>query len=553
MKNCKQCTQQFKTIDKDLDFYKRMDVPIPSLCPDCRGQRRLAWRNERTLFKRKCDLTGKPTISFYPQESPFKVYAQDSWWSDKWDAKEYGRDFDFSRPFLEQFNELLKEVPHMAMVVSHGENSDYCPYAVYYKNSYMCVSGVVGEDMYYSFWSHDSKDCMDCYGCFQCEKCYECIQCINLYNSIYCKDSDNSHDLAFCVNCDGCKSCIGCYGLRHKEYYVFNKKVTPEEYERINKEIRSSAQELIKMREKMNQHLQKYPQRALQMVNTENCTGDYLLNCKDSHDCYLSEGLQDCAYMWDIPDGCKDSMDCIFSPGNELTYNTISTLNGYNCIVLPFCWDVKTSSYSFQCFYSSNLFGCIGLKREKYCILNKQYSKEEYEELVPRIIEHMKKNSEWGEFFPVEMSPFGYNHTAAQVYFPLSREEALEREWPWADKDPEPTKVEKTVAAAEVPESIADIPDNIVDWAITGEVTGKPFRIIPQELAFYRKMGLPVPRRHPNQRHQERQDMLNPYRLYERKCDKCETIIKTTFAPDPKGGHGGVIVYCEKCYLETVY
>lgn len=547
-KSCRQCQSSFEIIVKDQKFYKTMDVPEPTLCPDCRLQKRLAWRNERTLFRRKCDLTGKSTISFYQPDSIYKVYAQDAWWSDDWDAKKYGREFDFSRPFFEQFEDLMKDVPHMSMMISHGENSDYCPFAVYYKNSYMCVSGVHGEDIYYSFWTNDSKDCVDCYACFSCELCYECIQCINLYNSIYCKDSDNSSDLAFCVNCDNCTKCIGSYGLRHKEYYVFNKQVSPEEYEKLNTEIRSNPHKLLEMREKMQKHLLNYPQRALQMVNTENCTGDYLLNCKDSHDCYLSEGLEDCAFMRNIPDGCKDSMDCNFSPKNELTYNTISTLNAYRSIAIPLCWDVKNSFYSYQSFFSQYLFGCMGLKHEKYCILNKQYSKEEYEEMVPRIIEHMKKTGEWGQFFPIEMSPFSYNQTVAQDSFPLNKERVLKNGWNWSDSEPEQPQVSKTVKADEIPGAINDVPDDIVNWAITGEVTGKPFKVVSQELEFYRKMKVPVPHRHPNQRHKERVEQLNPRKLWDRKCDKCEAPIKTTFAPERPEK-----VYCETCYLKEVY
>ena len=81
--------------------------------------------------------------------------------------------------------------------------------------------------------------------------------------------------------------------------------------------------------------------------------------------------------------------------------------------------------YSDSCSSSNHLFGCIGLRNKSYCILNKQYTKEEYEVLVPRIIEHMMKTGEWGEFFPATLSPFGYNETVAMEYFPLSREAVL--------------------------------------------------------------------------------------------------------------------------------
>jgi Zn ribbon nucleic-acid-binding protein len=59
------------------------------LCPDCRQQRRLAFRNERNLYKRKCDATGKNIISIYSPDKNIKVYNQDFWWSDKWNTMDY--------------------------------------------------------------------------------------------------------------------------------------------------------------------------------------------------------------------------------------------------------------------------------------------------------------------------------------------------------------------------------------------------------------------------------------------------------------------------------
>jgi len=75
----------------------------------------LSFRNERTYYQRSCDLTGKMVISLFHPESPHVVYNQDDWWSDKWDALSYGRDFDFSRPFFDQFHELKLAVPRPAI------------------------------------------------------------------------------------------------------------------------------------------------------------------------------------------------------------------------------------------------------------------------------------------------------------------------------------------------------------------------------------------------------------------------------------------------------
>ena len=109
-------------------------------------------------------------------------------------------------------------------------------------------------------------------------------------------------------------------------------------------------------------------------------------------------------------------------------------------------------------------------------------------------------------------------------------------------------KVEKIIPANKLPNNIKEIPDDILNRAIECEVTKKPFKIIKQELEFYRKHNLPIPKRHPDQRHIDRMDLRNPRKLYDRKCDKCSKNIKTTYSPDRKE-----IVYCEECYNREVY
>jgi CxxC-x17-CxxC domain-containing protein len=109
-------------------------------------------------------------------------------------------------------------------------------------------------------------------------------------------------------------------------------------------------------------------------------------------------------------------------------------------------------------------------------------------------------------------------------------------------------KVEKIIPASKLPESITDIPDDILNRAIECEITKKPFRIISQELEFYRKHNLPIPKRHPDQRHLDRMKLRNPRKLYDRKCDKCGVDMKTTYSPERPE-----IVYCEDCYNKEIY
>jgi hypothetical protein len=204
--------------------------------------------------------------------------------------------------------------------------------------------------------------------------------------------------------------------------------------------------------------------------------------------------------------------------------------------------------YCDHCFTCTNCFGCIGLRHKDYCILNRQYSKEEYEKLAPGIIENMKQGGEWGEFFPVELSPFAYNETVAHEYYPIEKDEVLKRGWKWRDKKDEIPKVEKIISASQLPDTIEEIPDDVLNWAIKCEETDRPFKIVKQELEFYRKMKLPIPHLHPDERHKRRMALRNPRKLWARTCDKCKKEIQTTYSPERPEK-----VFCEECYLAEVY
>ncbi|TSC59469.1 MAG: Uncharacterized protein Greene041662_445, partial [Candidatus Peregrinibacteria bacterium Greene0416_62] len=143
---CTHCSAPFEITQADLDFYarvspeiagKRYDIPAPKLCPDCRQQRRLAWRNERHLYHQKCELTGKSVITNFGEHTGIHVYDAHEWWTDKWDPLSYGRSFDFSRPFFEQYAELQCVVPQLSLSVWNSENADYCNYIGNVKGSYL--------------------------------------------------------------------------------------------------------------------------------------------------------------------------------------------------------------------------------------------------------------------------------------------------------------------------------------------------------------------------------------------------------------------------------
>ncbi|MDD5055442.1 MAG: hypothetical protein PHZ00_04215 [Candidatus Peribacteraceae bacterium] len=555
-RTCPHCQSAFKITEEDLAFYEKISpvfngkkelVPPPTKCPDCRQQRRLMWRNERKLYQRKCDLTGKQIISIYAPERPYVVYGLDAWFSDQWDALATGRSYDPTKSFFIQFDDLLKTTPLLSLLIGQSENCDYTNFAYGNKNCYMIAASDFNEDCYFGSYLFRSRRCVDCLFVTDCELCSHCTDCEGCTRTHFSQNLKNCHDCWFMGSCLGCSDCIGCTNLRQEKHCILNKQFTQEEYERRKAELLAklgSSQRLLE--DLVASSNRSQPHCAAHNINTEGSSGNNLVNCKNCVHCFDLIESTDCRY---VSQGIKatDCMDVNGVPESTLLYECAAVPTVSSSAFCAATW-VQSSRllYCYLCRACSDCFGCVSLHRKQYCILNKQYTKEEYEILVPKIIERMRKNGEWGEFFPMEISPFAYNETAAQDYFPLTSEEAAQHKWQWyEDGDP---KDQYFGPPYEIPDSIADVPDDITMKILRCEVTGKPYKIIPQELNFYRQMHLPVPRKCPDQRHKERLALRNPRKLWDRQCAECGKGIETTYSPKRAEQ-----IYCDDCYLKAVY
>jgi len=553
-KTCPHCRQEFKISDQDLAFLnkvspvfagKQESIPPPQTCPDCRLQQHLAFRNERKLYHRKCDLTGKQIISVYAPDSPQKIYAQNEWWSDAWNARDFARDIDWNRPFFAQFQDLFRSVPLPHIHMESCENFEYGNFCWGSSDCYLTFGSDGSRNCYYSHLLYNCTDCVDCSYCKECTYCYELLDSEKCYRCFYSKELLNCESVDFSIDCKSCKNCFGCTGLRHKQYCLFNEQLTEKEYKSRLVEL-IVTQEAIDIAGKKAMDLwKKQPRLAARLVQCEDCTGDNLLQCKSCTDCFDGVGGRDCVRVQNMP---GQSVDChdIYAAGHgaELCYNgycIASHRTHFSFLIYPTGDNVL---YSALCASCNNIFGCVGLQHQEYCIFNKQYSKEEYERLVPQLIAHMRKTGEWGEFFPVTLSPFAYNETVANEFFPLSQEEAARRGWDWRVQRQEEDYLGPETP---VPSSIARVDESITQKILRCHSTGKLYKIIPQELSFYRDHGLPVPILCPDERHRQRMEKRNPRKLWKRTCDSCHTPISTTYAPDRHE-----IVYCEACYTKAV-
>ena len=186
IRKCQNCKKDFTIEPDDFGFYEKIKVPPPTFCPECRLVRRLSFRNERALYKRKCDLCVKDEILMFDQNSPFKAYCFSCWWSDGWDPMQYGKEYIFDKPFFEQYKELLSMVPRPGKIQQeYNVNSEYTNRVSNMKNCYLTFGCNEDEDCMYGSWMNDDIQSVDCLHVQKSELCYECVDCMNCYDRSY--------------------------------------------------------------------------------------------------------------------------------------------------------------------------------------------------------------------------------------------------------------------------------------------------------------------------------------------------------------------------------
>lgn len=493
---CATCNTGFEINSADEEYYKRREVPHPKNCPKCRLQRRLAWRNERKLFKRKCDKSGKDIISNLRPDAPVPVYHTDEWFKDDWQAPMLPN-FDFNRPFLDQWKELSRVAPRMHKATGGNElNSEYSNHCGNCKNCYYIFNSEYDEDCLYLRFSDKCTDCTDSTNILNSQLCYECVNVENCYHLFFSDDCKQCRDSLFLRYCRGTQNSIFCYGLDKKDYNIYNEQRSKEDFMQLLQQLRLDTHTGMEdAKKKWEEWSTKFPKTREIVLNCENSTGDSLYNSKNAHDSYNCTELEDCRYVLNAV-RVKDSYDYYAWGESELCHETVTMMGSYDCKFCVYTINCDNMEYSDTCRNVHYGFGCIGLKSKSYCIFNKQYTKEEYEEMVPRIREKMKQEGVYGEFFPMEMSFFPYEDTLAQDYFPK-------------DVPPPQLKEGEFKETSTLPDALNDT--NFEDVLKTGykcPSTEQPFRYQKQELDFYKKMGLALPRESFEARYAKRNELI---------------------------------------------
>jgi len=510
-KACRVSGEKFAIYQSDVDFYSRISptfdwkkfhIPTPTLCQEERMRRRLMFRNERKLYRRECNATQKSIISMYSPDKDVTVYDQGIWRWDQRDWKEYSG----------TFSHLLKTVPKFSVLSIECENSMYANHVLNLKDCYLCYSSLKSSGCLYCWWAISSESAVDCTFIKNCTNCFELVKCSDCYACFYCNDCYSCVRCSWCEDCEWCEDCFWCKWLRNQKFCIGNKQYTKDQYQLLLSKIKHKE---LHWKELLNWLWEA--KDWLYTINSENCIWNNISNSKNCLFVCDFTDSSDSKYSFD--DWYQEScFDVYGGSWSQYCYELMSYAESTNCAFWVYWIANDRVYYCSGVYYSKDCFMCVWLRNVQYCVLNKQYpNKETYEKAVAVIIEKMIDNWSWWEFFAPSLSAFGYNESIAMDYYPLSIEQAKSRWYKRSEYDDMIVLWENA--------SVIDIKlfdndswielgrnDDLFNKIFLCEESGKPFRLVKQELQFYKKHGLEVPRRHPDIRHKQRMQK-RPWRV----------------------------------------
>lgn len=446
----------------------------------------------------------KGFISRFPSSDRIQICSQSEFELSRESLTKYGRTYDKNISFFDNFSKILTQTV-LPNIFHYRENinSDFTDTAVDSKNTYLSNSVVLySEDVLYSFMVRgECRNILNSmYISSSSENIYSSRGVLESYKIFYSSYIQNSNNIYFSSNLIGCSECLFCNRLENKKYYIENIKYTESEYFQKKAEI---------LKDKQNFSLW-YSQIETKWKNniSKNVTGNYVVQ---------SENVESGSYVFHT----KDARNIMFVWAKEENRDIYDVFilwgSGRSDLywVQSSWWSDKVYcsaciGYSHAIYYSYFLEGCsfclwcVGLKNKSFCILNKQYTKEEWYTLTSQIFSGMDKKWILWDFFPGSMNPFYFNDTMAWLLYGFTKEEVMEKWYMWRDEklgvDIPDTKIVIWVWELAQYQGYDRWWNWVIDTTILEKVIedeeGNYYKIVRAEYDFLMKHGLPLPELH---------------------------------------------------------
>jgi len=285
--------------------------------------------------------------------------------------------------FIEEYEKLKKKFPRPAQIANSVENCEWADHIYSSQNCYWCFDSTEISDCLYDFGGWQEKGAIDTLWNAICENCFEVADSINSNSCYFSHYMERCYNMYYSFNCGDCHDCFGCSQLMNKSFCIFNGQYTEEEYRNKLPELKKmSAEEAIaKAKEVEN----KFPKIQSYFSDNENSEYvDYVYKSRNSYYCFDATLLEDCGYVTNSNES-KDTWESTFCMGVEHCCEAVDSNECFNCFEIQDCSRCYDSAYLYHCEDTNNCFMCTNLNNAKHCILNIQYTPDEYAKKVAEI------------------------------------------------------------------------------------------------------------------------------------------------------------------------
>ncbi len=411
-----------------------------------------------------------------------------------------------------------KEPQNSIASISQGDVNSYFMIACRSKNSF------------YSSDAFDVESSTELYTSSHVINSSQVIFAQRIHN---CRTVSHSYDCAnsaFLFDCRNCEFCFGGTNLRNRKYVLFNKQLTKEEYETAVAAIDLSCRSVFKEQLGKFHELMKregfWPENFNEKAPQS--TGEYLRNCTRMQNCF------------NCFEGPTDSSWCVWSYGkSERNYFCVGPLDGADDYFVSACLEssgcklsmnltrCQNVEYSANCTNCKNCFGCVGLSRKKFCILNRQYTEQDYWTELDRIKCLLLERGEYGRPFSGKFSTsYFYEGVAGQN---LAATEAERTKYGFDLFDPESEGAIGELSGARTLRDSNEVPDcaeavNVAEWAgvpLLDKSVNRRFAFLRPELEFYKQLKIAPPSEHFITRVKNLYQTANIFIMEDASCAKC--------------------------------
>jgi hypothetical protein len=413
--------------EDEIAWFKKFNVPPSRYSPQTRLKLAMGYFIVFDMWYNKHADTGAPIISTTHPASGIRVLPDKEWFER--DFSSDAMDLDFTTPFLDQLYALTRCVPVAASFnykvpensiafISLGDHDSFFVLACRSKRSFYCGNAIDIED---SAELVSVENARESYGVVHSQRIYNCRFLLECYDCI---------SSSFLFDCRNCEFIFGGTNLRNKKYVWFNEQLSKEEWEKRFAEVDLAS------RQQVDQYHQKFLMLLREQgiwpenfnINAVDSTGEYVYestNIKDGY--YVTRGCRDLeqvAYAFGIP---SESCYCTSAPigSSDCYYGIGQKESSHTRFAMSILERNINTEYCNMCHDCENCFGCVGLRRKKFCILNKQYTEEEYWKTLDALKVAMLERGEYGELPPMKFGTQHWSGSGAHVIFGQTKEECL--------------------------------------------------------------------------------------------------------------------------------